>query len=173
MRQTFNECVEIAGKLFTVKVNEPADIIITAAHYPMDVNLYQSLKAIQNTKSVLKEGGVIILVSKCRAGIGNDDFIKHLKSESEPCELILKIEKAYNDNMFVPLGYHISGKLMKLLGRANIFVVSDISDEIVNDISFKSFKNIQQAVDEAVKITGRNSEVYIFRAGSITIPVIG
>jgi nickel-dependent lactate racemase len=44
----------------------------------MDIDLYQSQKALDNGKLALNEGGILILVSKCRTGVGGKTFFELL-----------------------------------------------------------------------------------------------
>ena len=57
-------------------LKQKGNIVITAAPYPMDIDLYQSQKALDNGKLALEDDGVIILVSKCRDGVGEDAFLQ-------------------------------------------------------------------------------------------------
>src|SRR5699024_3009148 len=70
LHASFAAAVEHANEVFSVKIKEKADIVVSVAPYPMDVDLYQSQKALDNGKWALKEGGIIIMVSKCREGVG-------------------------------------------------------------------------------------------------------
>ena len=55
----------------------PADIAITSnSGYPLDINLYQSIKGMDTASAALKTGGVIIMVTECSEGIGHGGFLK-------------------------------------------------------------------------------------------------
>ena len=66
LHASFEQAVRWANEVFSVKIKQKADVVVSIAQYPMDVDLYQSQKALDNGKWALKEGGTIILVSKCR-----------------------------------------------------------------------------------------------------------
>ena len=70
LNPAFEQAVTWAKDVFCVPIPEKADLVISVAPYPMDVDLYQSQKALDNGKWALKEGGKILMVSKCREGIG-------------------------------------------------------------------------------------------------------
>ena len=53
-------------------------IIITFVQPPLDYNLYQSQKAADDTKSVLKDSGSLVLVAQCSRGIGTRSFFDRL-----------------------------------------------------------------------------------------------
>ena len=66
---------EICEKYYGVPIKEQADLtIISCGGYPQDINFYQSYKTLYNAESVTKPGGVIILLTESREGMGNKDF---------------------------------------------------------------------------------------------------
>ena len=59
----------------------PADIVITTnGGYPLDQNIYQSVKGMTAAEATCKDGGVIIDVSSCSDGHGGEDFYNNLKN---------------------------------------------------------------------------------------------
>ena len=73
--KSFNAAIEYANEVFCVPIKRRGNIVISAAPFPMDIDLYQSQKALDNGKHALEDGGVIIVVSKCRDGIGEKQFL--------------------------------------------------------------------------------------------------
>ena len=67
---SFYAAIDKADEVFAVPAEKKADIVVTVAKPPMDIDLYQSQKAIDNAKLALKEGGIMILVSSCYDGVG-------------------------------------------------------------------------------------------------------
>ena len=68
--EAFNAAIAKADEVFVAPIEEKADVVVTVAKYPMDVDLYQAQKAIDNGKLALKSGGTMILVVSCRVGLG-------------------------------------------------------------------------------------------------------
>jgi len=89
----------------------------------MDVDLHQSQKAIENGKLTLREDGIIILVSKCRAGIGERAFFELMADSKSTNEKLDKISEDY------VLGYHKAAKLTEVCSRAQMWAVTDLSEE--------------------------------------------
>ena len=88
-------------------------MVVTVAQYPMDVDLYQSQKALDNGKWALKEGGTIILVSKCRTGVGDEVFCQQLSLSKDPRQILKNLAKEYK------LGYHKAAKVAEIMTWAN------------------------------------------------------
>ncbi len=61
--------VKISAGLYGAKVDQAADIVITASH-PMDIDLRQGVKALANTIRAVKPGGVVITLVKANEGVG-------------------------------------------------------------------------------------------------------
>lgn len=69
----------------------PADIVITTnGGYPLDQNIYQSVKGMTAAEATCKEGGVIIDVSSCSDGHGGEDFYNNLKNATSLQKLWMK-----------------------------------------------------------------------------------
>ena len=69
----------VSRKVYEKRFERSFDRIISFVESPLDKNLYQSQKAIENTRNVLKEGGSLVLIAECSDGIGTADFFKGCK----------------------------------------------------------------------------------------------
>ena len=54
-------------------------MIVSQGGTPKDANLYQTQKALDNAKHVVKAGGTVILIGACQEGLGS----KSLRSGSQ------------------------------------------------------------------------------------------
>ena len=155
---SFLEAVKQANATYVASVTSQADIVISISRPPMDIDFYQSQKAIENVKLAVRDDGIIILVSSCREGIGDSGFFNMLTSGSRPMD----------SHKF---GFHKAIKMQKLLERARIFVVSDLPAAVPNAISLTAFTNIQTAYDKAIEIKGKSARVLIVYDGGLVVPV--
>ncbi|MBI5636967.1 MAG: nickel-dependent lactate racemase [Nitrospinae bacterium] len=58
-----------------VLLKKPADAVIASCGgFPSDINFIQSHKGLDNACLAAKDGGAVLLVSECAAGMGNPDF---------------------------------------------------------------------------------------------------
>ena len=162
--EAFRAAVGKARDIFSVRVAGPADIVVTAAGYPNDIDLYQAQKSIDNGRLALKRGGILILVAECRDGIGNDTFYKLLGCASSPRDVYTEIEKEYK------LGYHKAAKMAEILADSRIWAVSSLAAESLEKIFIRSFPDIQSAVDAALGEKGESAKVLVLMDGSLTVP---
>lgn len=167
IHDSFYAAIDKAKEVFCVKIPEKADIVVSVAPYPMDIDLYQSQKALDNGKLVLKKGGILIMVSKCRTGIGEPTFFELLSSCNSPQETLETIDKGYK------LGYHKAAKMAEIGTWAEMWAVTDLEDKDMNAIFIKPFHDLQEALNKAIEKKGKNSKVIFLMDGSITVPMIG
>ncbi|MFC1966272.1 nickel-dependent lactate racemase [Chloroflexota bacterium] len=166
INDSFFAAVERAKEVFVVKIERKLDIVVTVAKFPMDIDLYQSQKALEHGKLALKDGGILILVASCRAGTGDDTFIRLLSSCSTPTEVFKRIREGY------VLGYHKAAKLAEINLWAEMYGVTNLPDATLKSVYIKPFHSLQDALDEAIKKKGRDAKVLFLLDGSLTVPTL-
>ena len=163
INKAFAQAVEWANKVFVVPIPEKADVVISVAPYPMDVDLYQSQKALDNGKWALKEGGKIIMVSKCREGVGHATFLTQLSSSKDPKQVLENLKSEYK------LGYHKAAKMAEIAVWADIWAVTDLDPELISSANITPFPSVEAAVKKALE-ENPEARVLILSDGSVTIP---
>jgi nickel-dependent lactate racemase len=166
IHKSFYAAIDKAKEVFCVRIPEKADIVVSVAPYPMDVDLYQSQKALDNAKLALQEHGILIMVSKCRTGIGEPTFFELLSSSDSPQKALETIDKGYK------LGYHKAAKMAEIGTWAEMWGITDLEDKDMNAIFIKPFHDLQGALDKALKQKGKNAKILFLMDGSITVPMV-
>jgi len=154
-----------AKEVFAVKIKGKADIVVSVAKFPMDIDLYQSQKALENGKLALKADGILILVSKCRCGLGDETFARLLCNCSTPEEALRKIDKEY------VLGYHKAAKIAEIKLWAEMYGVFDLPDELARGLFITPFPSLQEALDHALDVKGKDAKVLFLLDGTMTVPI--
>ena len=140
--------------------------MVSVVKFPQDIDLYQAQKGIDNAKLALKKKGIMILVAKCRCGIGGKAFADLLGSSDTPKAALDTIEKGY------VLGYHKAAKMAEIGLWAQMWGVTDIEPEVISKLFIKPFSHLQTALDLALKEKGRNASVLFLMDGGLTVPLI-
>jgi len=169
LHESFYTAVEEANKLFCVPLKERGNIVLTVAPHPMDVDLYQSQKAIDNGKFALSNGGILILVSRCTDGIGGKTFFELLARADTPQEVLYMLNKDYK------LGYHKAAKLAQIGVWAKIWAVTQIPEDTLEKINITVQPDPQTAIDNAIKYIqakGETPKIVILPNGCLTVPVL-
>ena len=167
--RSFATATHHAAELYSVPLKQKGNIVLTANPYPMDMNLYQSQHALENSKLALEPGGIMILVSSCWDGIGNPAFLELLDRVQTLEELWQVLENGYK------LGYHKALRIMKLSSTVDIWAVTGLDDETVRRSKMRPYHGIQEALDDAVKMIrsrGESPRIIIIPSGGMTIPHI-
>ena len=69
-----------------------SDVVITTnGGYPLDQNVYQSVKGMTAAEATVKEGGVIIMLARADDGIGGDHFYKQMSEEASLEKIMEKL----------------------------------------------------------------------------------
>ena len=166
--KSFDAAIRYSNEVFCVPLQKKGNIVLTAAPYPMDIDLYQSQKALDNGKLALDDNGIIILVSKCRMGVGEKAFLDLLCRADSPQGILEILDDEYK------LGFHKAAKMAQIGIHAQMWAVTDLDDEIVKKAMMKPYKSIQTALDDAVKTIKAKREpprIIVMPFGSLTIPL--
>ena len=102
----------------------PADIAIsTNGGYPLDQNIYQSVKGMTAAEATCKEGGVIIMIAACNDGHGGQSFYDNIAGASSPSE-ILKRVRSVDKGDTVPDQWEFQ-ILARILEKYTVIMVTD------------------------------------------------
>lgn len=132
----------------------PADIVITTnGGYPLDQNIYQSVKGMTAAEATCKEGGVIIDVSSCSDGHGGEDFYNNLKNaESIQKAMDEILARGRNETVFDQWEAQI---LMRMLLKFTIIMVTEAPQQMVEDMHMKYASSIDEALAMAKEIMAK------------------
>lgn len=151
--------------LYQVKIPERADIVIVSqGGAPKDLNLYQTQKALDNSKHAVKDGGTIILVGSCKEGLGEKTFDEWIVEAKEPGDLIKRIKKEFK------LGGHKAAAIAMVMEHADVWLVSEMEPDFVKSIFFEPYADVQHALDDAMAKHGENAKVIVMPYGGSTLP---
>lgn len=165
--EALTEAVAQAGPIFQSIIPHKFDLVIAVATPPLDQNLYQAHKGLENTKLATKEGGDILLVASCWDGVGPDSFLEPLQSDllNHPTLLLAEIREHYK------LGYHKAAKLVEGAERYHIALLSELPDEVTEMTLFRPVHDLQQWVEE--RLEGKDSpEVLVVYDACLTVPTL-
>lgn len=165
--EAHREGCKFLDRIYKKTINEKADIVIVSqGGAPKDLNLYQTHKALDNSKHAIKDGGIIILVGSCKEGFGSSIFEKWMTEADNPDELIVRIRENFM------LGGHKAAAIAMVQKKAKIFLVSEMAPEIVRSIFMEPYTDVQEAFDDAISNLGNDAKVLIMPNGGSTLPVL-
>jgi lactate racemase len=166
IHDSFHAAIDKANEVFAAPLEKKADIVVSVVKFPQDIDLYQAQKGIDNAKLALKKNGIMILVAKCRDGIGGKAFADLLGSCDTPRQALDKIEQGY------VLGYHKAAKMAEIGLWARMWAVTDVTPDVISKLFITPFSDLQTAIDKALEEKGRNASVLFLMDGGLTVPLV-
>lgn len=131
----------------------PADIVITSnGGYPLDQNIYQSVKGMTAAEATVKAGGVIIMLAKADDGHGGEAFCREMSGGDDMDALYEGI--MYRSRRETKPDQWQAQIMMRVLKRARIVYVSDAPDELVRRLHMIPAHSLEEAVKTAEMLTG-------------------
>ncbi len=131
----------------------PADIVITTnGGYPLDQNVYQSVKGMTAAEPTVREGGVIIMLARSNDGIGGDHFYHQMADEKD----ILKTESellSRGRGETLPDQW-MTQIIIRILKRARIIYVSEMPDKTVEEMHMIPAGSLDEALSLAKALVG-------------------
>lgn len=152
--------------IYSRSIQEWADVVlVSAGGNPKDMNLYQSQKALNNARSAVRRGGIIILLAECREGFGEKTFEEWMLGIPTPEEQIQKIRENFQ------LGGHKAAAIALILKECRVWLVSAFPPQIVERLHMRPFTTAQEALDQALQELGPRASLTIIPYGGSTLPL--
>ena len=155
---------EIAG----VNVDHKVDITITTnSGAPLDLDLYQTVKGMDNASLITRDGGIVIIASSCSAGVGPEAFRELHVSVGSPKEVLQKIRREE------PIGVQWQNQILaRTQLRNDIYLVSELEDSVVRDMMLTPIHSIEEGLSKAFEALGQQAEVAVMREGPLVLPLL-
>ena len=167
LEQAFYEGVKLIDEMYKVPIERRAKIVLVSpGGHPLDINLYQAYKGVDNALDAVKRGGVIVLVAECPEGHGNDVFYEWMTKFKDVKQMEKEIKRRFR------LGGHKAYYLLKAVQRAEIILVSAMPDYLAQNVfKLKTARAINDALRDAFDIAGKNARVWAIPHGNMTLPI--
>jgi nickel-dependent lactate racemase len=154
-----------------VAVPRPFDVVVTTnSGYPLDLNLYQSVKGLRAADQVVRTGGTIIIATRCSDGLPEHGLYARILRESrDPQELLKKIcaPGFLEQDQWQA---HIQALVQS---RADVFVRSDgLTDDQIRAALLRPCRRIEDTIMELLDRYGRGASICVMPEGPQTIPYI-
>jgi len=168
LEQAFYEGVKVVDEIYRIPVDRKADIVVVSpGGHPVDMNLFQAYKGVDSALEVVKRGGVIILVAECPEGHGNQVFYDWMVKFNDVKAVEREIKRSF------VFGGHKAYYLMKALQKVQIILVSSMPDYYATNIfKLKTARAVNDALNEAFNIAGKNAKVWVMPCGNFTHPEV-
>ena len=166
LRKAHREGTAFVRKYAMCPVSEAFDAVITTnSGYPLDMNLYQSVKGMSAAARIAKPGAPIIIAAECSDGIPDHglfrEMLKQYASPREVYDHILHNERIEQDQWQIQI-------LAKILLEHPVYVYSQLTDQQVRECMMIPTHDIA----ETIRQTAADGRICIMPQGPLTIPYI-
>ena len=148
-----------------VKPEKKGDIVISSnGGYPLDQNIYQSVKGLTAAEAAAAESAVLIMVSSCSDGHGGESFYKALH-ECESPEVLTEQILATPQDKTLPDQWEFQILARVLCKHHVIYVTDPAQRSTIEDMKMEWAPNVDEALDRARKTKGANAHLVVIPNG--------
>lgn len=162
---------EAAREIAMAPVDGLFDVVITTnSGFPLDQNLYQSVKGMSAAYTVVKPGGTIICAAECRDGFPSHGSYKEvLASASSPEALFADISAR---EQTVPDQWQVQIQAKIQSGAQVIMHTSYLSDDELAAAHLTQTRDIAATVRRICEEIGPGVRVCVLPEGPLTVPYV-
>lgn len=131
----------------------PSDIAITTnGGYPLDQNIYQSVKSMTAAEATLKPGGAMIILSRSDDGHGGEQFHRSFAEQKDLDAMMAQFLATPADET-IPDQWQCQ-IFARLLRNHPVILVSDAPHQMVRDLHMTPAHSVQEALELAERAVG-------------------
>jgi len=169
MIEAHEKGIDFVNSFSRIKIFSQPDIIITTPGKPLNVNLYQSIKALIALDAVSSPRSVIVLYSPCPDGLGSEDMLKPFSNATTPKEVVKKLKDNYKIQMSHAL---LLSKILEKRVKI-IACLPNITSEIIKKMMMIPVDSVQEGLDIALEISEKKKpKVLVYSQPQRTLPVL-
>jgi nickel-dependent lactate racemase len=170
LRAAHERGVRFARERAMRPVRKPFDVVVaTNSGYPLDLNLYQTVKGMSAAAQIVKEGGSILVASECSDGIPSHGHYRELlHSRSSPADLLAMVKEP---GFRVPDGWEVQLQA-EIQMKAEVFLYSALPDAEVRAAHLTPCHDMGAALLALLKRHGPRARLAVLPDGPQTIPYL-
>ena len=173
LQEAYDKGVNFAKKYSKVKIKEPVDAVITtSAGYPLDKTYYQTVKGLVGVLDIIKDNGIVVVLSECSEGLGSKYFKNTLLKLKEMGNYDKFITYISNMDNFRPDQWEVE-ELVKVLKKVKkIYMFSSLSDSDYNYTYTEKINSPEEGIKKIKKELGDNVKIALIPEGPYVIPQV-
>ena len=145
-------------------------VVTTNSGYPLDLNLYQTVKGMAAAHTITQEGGLIITAARCNDGFPEHGaFKKQLFRWASPNEAW----QAIASHGFREADQWQTQKMLQIIRSCRIQLYSELDPTLVRRAHIEPIQDIRTAIDtELARLGDKETPIAILPEGPLTIPYV-
>ncbi|MDP6778398.1 MAG: nickel-dependent lactate racemase [Candidatus Latescibacteria bacterium] len=153
-----------------VSVPKPFPLVVTSnSGYPLDQNLYQTVKGMSAAGRIVEQDGTILVASECVDGVPDHGNFAEIMRTGNSADDVLTSVYALESPI---LDQWQAQVLARILQRADVAVYSQLDDPEIRACKLDAVPDLEAAVRARIDAIGRGNRVAVLPDGPLTIPFI-
>jgi lactate racemase len=154
-----------------VAVDEAYDIVITTnSGYPLDQNLYQSVKGMSAASQIVRQGGAIIMAAACEDGLPDHGLYASLLAKAGSPQRVLELISQPGFSAQDQWQVQVQAQIQL---KADVYVYSDgLTKEQIQGALFTPCRDIEATVEQLLSKYGPQARMCVIPEGPQTIPYL-
>ena len=145
-------------------------VVTTNSGYPLDLNLYQTVKGMAAAHTITRPGGLIIAAGRCNNGFPDHGAFKEQLYRYAAPDVALR---AIREPGFAEIDQWQTQKLIQILLDSRVQLYSELDPDAVRRAHIEPITDIRAAIDtERLRLGDPNAPIAILPEGPMTIPYV-
>ena len=157
-------------RMLAAHIDAPYDVIVASAGgFPLDIDLRQAHKGLENACHALRPGGSILFYAECPNGAGIQSFEHYVRRYRDEFEMRAALEREF------AVGGHKAYWVARLGRLYNVHLVSALDPEFVERCHFRHVPPARHgaALQQLLEQAGPGARVAAIPYAGFTLPVKG
>lgn len=160
----FKRSTRAATSLYGNSVEKQYDLVVAEVRPPLDKNLYQIQKALENTQAAVTDGGTVVVIAACADGVGSDHFFNMAaawdQEKNEPVDGIRRF------------GSHKLSRVKAMTHRIDVRLYSTLPDDQPRQVFYEPTHDLQTLMGDCLDKEKGNRLAVVRDAGHTVIKPI-
>ena len=145
---------------------EPYDLVLASAGgFPLDIDLRQAQKGMENAAAALRPGGVLVYLAECREGSGSAAMEEWVENFSSARQMETELRKGF------VVGAHKAWWLARLGERVKVLLTSQLPPSLVRKCHLHPTSDPTSAIASELPHLGAMARMACIPDAGITLPV--
>jgi nickel-dependent lactate racemase len=156
---------ETVDRMCRIPVGQRFDMVLASAGgFPLDIDLRQAHKGMENAARALRPGGTLVYFAECREGTGSAALEEWVEKFSNAQEMEQQLRSG------IVVGAHKAYWLARLGERVKTLLVSKLPDVLVRRCHLHPTAEPEIAIAEELNHRGEGTRVAYIPYAGITLP---
>ena len=162
---------EFSRRTAMLPVAAPFDIVLTSnSGYPLDLNLYQSVKGISAAAQAVRQGGAILIVTECWDGFPDHGSYRRLISQVDSPQAMLDLIRQPGFSEHDQWQLQVQAQIQL---KAEVFVHSGLlSSQQILEALYTPAPSVEETLHMLVGRYGKNARIGVLPEGPQTVPYL-